>query len=350
MRFHRCLADSRQAESAIRRRTLICAENKLCLTNGLFSAASVSPGRVDGRLAWPVESNVMIRSSLRILAAAALALVIPSVLASDKATAFDYNMQTRYAASMAGFKFANFSFDLSLIGDQYKVTSEGRARGLAWLFTNAQGTAETSGRIIGSKLLPSQYLMTSRDRGKSSAADIIYRNKSVAAFSAQPPFKDADVRVPLTNENLNRTIDPLTAMLAGFGIARFDKSACQKTISVFDGWQQFDLKLSFHGVEEISIAGYRGPAIACAMRYRPIGGHKPALQGVLHLSNGSHRLWLVPTNTDRGLVLAKMSIDTIMGPLRVSLTNLTLTRRIAAAVPGSAEPTLNGAANQDQGG
>jgi hypothetical protein len=247
------------------------------------------------------------------------------------AVAFEYQMQTRYAASMAGFKFAHFSFNLDLAGDRYSVTSVGRARGLAWLFTNAEGQAKTHGEISGGKLFPATYSMTSQDKGKNSSAAIRYAKSKLGSFSADPPFKDNQGRVKLNKPSLNGTVDPLTAMLAGFGAEKFHPDVCNKTIRVFDGWQQFDLALRFAKVENLSIAGYRGPAIACSMRYTPIGGYKPALQGVTHLIRGNHKMWLVPTNVHRGLVLARLDVDTIMGPLRLSLTNLTLTQQVAAA-------------------
>ena len=54
-------------------------------------------------------------------------------------------------------------------------------------------------------------------------------------------------------------------------------AACNRTVRVFDGWQRYDVKLSFKESKHVqgATAAYSGEVFVCAARYVPVAGHRP---------------------------------------------------------------------------
>ena len=101
-----------------------------------------------------------------------------------------------------------------------------------------------------------------------------------------PPSSD---RVPVTNSNRQRIVDPLTALLfsaatAGEGLTQ---EACLRTLPIFDGHQRYDLKLAFKRMDKVTAEkGYAGPVVVCSVSYEPISGHRANIPLVKYLSEG----------------------------------------------------------------
>ena len=73
-------------------------------------------------------------------------------------------------------------------------------------------------------------------------------------------------------------------------------SACRHTLAIFDGSHRFDIALSFKRMDRVDTeAGYRGPAVVCAMSYRPVAGYTPGTFRVDYLRKSrGMEMWLAP--------------------------------------------------------
>ena len=86
---------------------------------------------------------------------------------------------------------------------------------------------------------------------------------SVQELSAAPPPAGSD-RVPVTQANSQRIVDPLTAMLfsAAAGGEGLFQDACRHTLPIFDGNHRYDLKLAFKRMDRVTAEkGYAGPVV-----------------------------------------------------------------------------------------
>ncbi len=72
-------------------------------------------------------------------------------------------------------------------------------------------------------------------------------------------------------------------------------SACNRTISVFDGVTRFDVELAYRRDHTAQTNGYAGPVTVCSARYTPIAGHRPDSSSTRYMANNHDiSVWLAP--------------------------------------------------------
>jgi hypothetical protein len=132
--------------------------------------------------------------------------------------------------------------------------------------------------------------------------------------------------VPITVDDTREVVDPLSAFLVAVGpLEKVDgETACNRTVKVFDGWQRFDLRLSYKETRTIKGRGqgYAGDVYRCQARYVPISGHRENTKSVKQMvDNQRLEVWLAPIAGTQMLVPYKILIgDTNLGDLIVVAT------------------------------
>src|SRR5690606_20348725 len=100
---------------------------------------------------------------------------------------------------------------------------------------------------------------------------------NVLRVSTDPVVGNIPGRVPLRSAHQKDVVDPSSAMIIPLGRAHTSDGnrACNRTVRVFDGWQRFDVRLSYRRTEQVSTADgkYAATAFVCAARYVPVAGH-----------------------------------------------------------------------------
>jgi hypothetical protein len=123
--------------------------------------------------------------------------------------------------------------------------------------------------------------------------------------------------VPLTASHKNNILDPVGAFLVAVNNPADGNRVCNRTVKVFDGWQRFDVRLSYREIKAVTGA-YRGNAIVCGARYVPIAGHRPSRESVEYMANNQRlEVWMVPIEGTNVMIPYRIMIGTQVGDLIV---------------------------------
>jgi hypothetical protein len=84
---------------------------------------------------------------------------------------------------------------------------------------------------------------------------------------------------------------------------------------VFDGRVRYDLSSEFKRIETVKAdRGYEGPAVVCAVYFKPISGYVPDRPAVKYLVTlRDAEVWLAPISGTRVLVPFRFSMPTPLG-------------------------------------
>ena len=95
--------------------------------------------------------------------------------------------------------------------------------------------------------------------------------------------------------------------------------SCNRTISIFDGRQRYDLVFSYERTEAAkNVSGYNGPMLVCRVAYRPIAGHRAGRLQVKYMEDNKNIfVWLAPVAGTRVLFPIRVSIVTLVGVVLV---------------------------------
>jgi hypothetical protein len=122
----------------------------------------------------------------------------------------------------------------------------------------------------------------------------------VSDVVVDPPPRRPERRVPLTEDDLANVLDLASAFVWPVAAAA-GPEICNRTLPLFDGTQRFDLAFSFSrsAIFEARDGSYSGPATVCAVRYRPISGHRRDRDTVTFMAeNKDIEVWMAPAADD----------------------------------------------------
>ena len=243
---------------------------------------------------------------------AALAVAIAGLGA--QAARADSRLDAHYTISVAGIAIGKSDVNVVVGGAEYTSSANGRASGMLRVVVSGEGSVSTRGTVVDGRLVPASFSSnTTRDDEKAAVKMTLDRGdvKDLTAETSAP----GEDRVPVTAEHRKGIVDPLTALLvrvdgAGDVVAA---EACRRTLPIFDGRRRFDLALSFKRIEQVKAGkGYAGPAVVCAVAFKPLAGHRPGSALVKYLTGGR----------DIELTLAPIAGTRLLAPFRLSIANM----------------------------
>lgn len=250
--------------------------------------------------------------------AAGLSLTQPAV-------ATDAQVFTKYNISISGIPIGAARVTTRFDNSSYNVVANGRTAGVSKLVSDGKGTLTTSGRIRSGKVSPRNFAMDTSDKNLVTKVRMaLTSSQNINRLVAHPPLLRHPDRIPVERRHHRKVFDPLSAFMIPLDSdGRIEPSkACSRTIPVFDGWQRFDVKLSFKEQKTVNLGGrngYKGPVVVCRMRYVPVAGHRPTRKATVFLKNNKKmELWLAPVEGVPVLVPMHMRIGTLVGPLTMS--------------------------------
>jgi hypothetical protein len=124
--------------------------------------------------------------------------------------------------------------------------------------------------------------------------------------------------------------------VGGNGLA---PASCDRTVPVFDGHMRYDLRLNYKRTEQVKAPkGYAGPALVCAIRFRPIAGHDPGRLAIRWLTElRDMEIWLAPIVGTPILVPFRFTVPTPFGLGLIEATQFVSGPQVAHPTPTSAK-------------
>ncbi|WP_208995979.1 DUF3108 domain-containing protein [Pannonibacter tanglangensis] len=256
----------------------------------------------------------------------AVAAMLPVLFGGSAAVASSTKIGGLYDITVAGLTVGRGTMSLVLQGNAYSAKVGIEPAGIGSVFSTGQGGAEASGWLVGSKVVPSKYTMTSKAASRDFYVSLLQGSGSIRNFEATPPFKPVPDRVEVTRKHRQNAMDPLSAALmpVSSGKEGLGPAACKRKLPVFDGWTRFDIQLSYKETREVSGRGYDGPVVVCSAKWIPVAGHRPGREQVQQMASADIETWLAPMGRDDVLIPYRISIPTKSGQLVVEASKLRL--------------------------
>lgn len=256
-------------------------------------------------------------TSARLLLAAALAVAgaAPALPATSETT-----LTASYNISIAGLVIGRVEAKARFTPKGYATAINGSTWGISRFVSDARALMAGSGRINGTKVTPGSYNLDTAEGDFSTEVRMTMRAGAVTAVDAYPDLIEAEDRVPVTSRDRANILDPVGAFVVALDSdGRPDgNKVCNRTVPVFDGWQRFDIRLSYRDTRPVNGA-YQGDVIVCSARYVPVAGHRPSREQVQYMAaNERLEVWMAPVAGTRLMVPYRILIGTQVGDLVIT--------------------------------
>ena len=270
----------------------------------------------------------MIRNGLRRVCAAALGSCLTlSALALSASAAGAQSLQVSYSVRLVGLSLGTAGLSASVEPGSYEVEVNAKLSGVAAAVSRSEGAAQASGGLVQGKILPNAYATTSSNSSQTRTVRMAMNAGVVRAVEITPPFEVPPDRVPVTDAHKRGILDPLSALVmpAAYEGPALSPAACNRTLPVFDGYTRFDIQMSFVGMRDVKAKGYSGQVAVCAVRYKPVSGHRPNRQSTKFMADNKNiEVWLMPMEGARALAPYRISVATMIGAVVIEATNVAL--------------------------
>lgn len=264
------------------------------------------------------------------LAAALVACATPALA--------EGRLDAKYVLSVGGVELGRASVVVQAGEDAYEISGSGRITGVLRAVSSGKGVAAARGVLTPAKMVPRLYALNAEADGKKEGARLAMAGGAVAEMEVEPPLKPLPDRVPITNATLQNVIDPMSGAFVYVPppTEPLSAAACARAVPVFDGRQRYDIVLSYLRTEQVTVTGYKGPAIVCGVRYQPVAGHRPSRYTVQYMADNKDMfVWLVPIEGTRLMAPFKVSVATMIGTAVFQATSFQAKAQ-SGAVPVSA--------------
>ncbi|MGH6671471.1 MAG: DUF3108 domain-containing protein [Xanthobacteraceae bacterium] len=222
-----------------------------------------------------------------------------------------------YVATVSGIPVGHGNWVVAISDTSYTVAATGATAGLLRIFSGAHGTGAASGIVTNGQPMPTSYAATIINDRHVDDVRMSMANGNVTRYTAEPPMVPLPDRIPVSGADRRGVIDPMTSALSHVGGSGdpVSPAACIRKVSVFDGRVRYDLQSEFKRIKMVKAEqGYRGPAVVCALYFRPISGDVPARAAIKYLvALRDAEVWLAPIAGTRVLAPFRFSIPTPLG-------------------------------------
>ena len=206
------------------------------------------------------------------------------------------SLRGEYSLSLRGIPIGSARLEAEVADGRYSVEFAGRVKGLVRLFTDGEASVRAEGAEADGALQPVAYSQYWVEDDDDETIRVAFSGRAASDISVEPPVKRPERYVPVEAEHKTGVLDPASAFVwSAPGGATPD--ICDRTLPLFDGRRRFDLALSYSRTEtfEGRDGSYSGPAVVCAIRYRPIAGHRANRKQVRELAaNDDMEVWMAP--------------------------------------------------------
>lgn len=237
--------------------------------------------------------------------AGALALSLGSNFGAGGALAAD-TFAADYSIAFAGITVAKSSFRTTLDGKSLQLNADIRSTGLVDVFANTKGSSAISATLTDKGFVPGSYRLSMKTGSKTRTTAIDFSNGTATSTVITPTPRARPEHIQLQPEHLVGVTDPFLATVVS---ASSPDAVCNRTVRFYDGLIRADLVLRPAGAESVSIEGFEGEAVRCAVKVKPIAGYSPDSKDMEFIARG-----------ERGSILfAPLASGTLYAPVKLSL-------------------------------
>jgi hypothetical protein len=217
-----------------------------------------------------------------------------------------------YDISLLGLPIGTATLTGESVGEKYKLEIRAKMTGLAGAVSGGRGAGTATGSLGGGKPLNSSFAVTAANSSEQRTVRMTIDKNVVSGSEIAPPLDERPDRVPVAEIHKRGIIDPISALLMPVS-ASDPRSACNRTIQIYDGAARYDIALSYAGTKQVSGEGYDGQAVTCAVRYTPIAGHRNRKPVKFMAENRDIQVWLVPVAGTAQMLPFRISVKTMIG-------------------------------------
>jgi hypothetical protein len=227
-------------------------------------------------------------------------------------------LEAEYVASVSGIPIGQGNWVVEISDHAYSAAASGSTAGLLEFLTRARGTGSARGTVADGQPVPTSYAATIIDSRHIDDVRISLSGGDVTDYTAEPPLLPSPDRIPVSAADRRGVIDPMTSALARVGGTGdpVNPQACNRNVPVFDGRVRYDLHSEFKRMEVVRAEkGYQGPAVVCALYFKPVSGYVPDRAAIKYLVKlRDAEVWLAPIAGTRVLAPFRFYIPTPLGP------------------------------------
>lgn len=256
---------------------------------------------------------------------AATLLLVPAAHAAS-----DVTLEATYSISIAGVTIGRADATGRFTDSGYAAVIKGTTSGVSRLISDARATLLGSGRFSRKRVIPASYNLETSEGDFETHVRMSMRAGAITDLLAIPSLREATDRIPLNPEHKRDIVDPVGAFLVATdkpGIAD-GRRICDRTIKIFDGWQRFDVGLSYKQTRLVTGTGaaYDGRVVVCTARYIPVAGHRKSFKTTRYMAENKRlEVWYAPIKDKPVLVPYRILIGTKYGDLLVTSTRFETT-------------------------
>jgi hypothetical protein len=260
----------------------------------------------------------------RLALAGSLFLALAGGNAGPVAAAETTTLNAEYIITLAGLTIGRADAEARITRTSYAAAITGSTFGISRFVSNAEAILIGSGSFKGATVVPSTYSLDTKEKGFDTQVRMSMRSGAITEMTAMPRLVEAPDRIPLKAVHTRDIVDPMGAffVVRNWQGPDGNKRACDRTVQVFDGWQRFNVKLSYKGRNYISNTtgdSYGGEVIVCSARYIPVAGHRAGRDSVQYLAENKRlEVWLAPVKKTLLMVPYRVVIGTKVGDLVIN--------------------------------
>jgi hypothetical protein len=286
---------------------------------------------------------MMTRSRFRMRTALA---VSAALVAASPAAAGPISVDASYSATLSGWTIGSGTLAFTLDDrNNYNADINAGVAGIAALVASRSAVGASTGRAEPSASVPRSYLLSVSGGSVTNTVEMTFAGAAVKTLSATAlRFVSNNERVPLRPQHKQNIVDPIGSFVISVPRGRdpLAKETCNRTVRVFDGRVRYDLRLVYGATSEVrDVPGYSGPALICAVAYRPIAGQRILSREQQEFEkNLEFSIWFIPLGDSGVLIPHRVVIGTPMGLLTVAATKFAIsgdTARVATPRPRRAK-------------
>jgi hypothetical protein len=250
-----------------------------------------------------------------------LLLGLASAMPAEAAT--PGRMRASYTIAVAGITVGGVEAESRFTANGYAMSLRGFTSGVSRLVSDATTLMASNGRLGRDRPLPATYTLDTTEDGADARVRMQMRSGDITALDADPGLIEAADRVPVTAADRRAIVDPLSAFIVPVSEGEASGAVCNRTVPIFDGWQRYDIRLTFKEVRAVTgdEDGYTGDVTVCRARYVPVAGHRPSREAVQYMANNANlEVWLMPVGDGSVMVPYNIVIGTRLGIMTIRAT------------------------------